>query len=88
VDAKKKTLLAADAPTAVAMHGANHMDQDVSKMMEVAGTKAARRQTVILNEQHFEYELCVSCFVAVEELLMEQDCSPTNKHTHAHLSDG
>jgi hypothetical protein len=57
VDAKKKAILAEDAPTAMAMHGANHMDQDVSKMMEVAGTKAARKNTVMLNEQHFEYVL-------------------------------
>jgi hypothetical protein len=73
VDAKKKTILAEDAPAALAMHGANHMDQDVSKMMEVAGTKAARRNTVLLNEQHFEYvhfpylaRWIVSCFLVQE----------------------
>jgi hypothetical protein len=51
VDAKKKTILTADAPEAAAMHGANHMDRDVGKLMEVAGTKAARRNTVMMNER-------------------------------------
>lgn len=64
MDAKKKTLLASDAPEAVAMHGSNHMDEDVGKLMEVAGTKAARRNTVMLNERRYILLLlyAVTCF--------------------------
>lgn len=51
VDAKKRPLLQNDAPEVVAMHGEHHMDHDVGKLMEVAGTKAARRNTVMLNER-------------------------------------
>lgn len=51
VDTKKKTLLASDSPAAVTTHGETHVDRDVGKLMEVAGTKAARRNTHILNEK-------------------------------------
>jgi hypothetical protein len=61
VDSKKKTLLNDDAPEAKAMQGVNHMDQDVGKLMEVAGTKAARRKTVMMNERMYVMFCAVHC---------------------------
>lgn len=62
VDAKKKPLLRENAPEVAAMQGAAHMDNDVGRMMEIAGTKAARRNTVMLNERKYA-TYCCSCTV-------------------------
>lgn len=47
MDAKKKTVLQPDSAIAKAMGGDSHKhDREVGKMMELAGTKAARKKVV------------------------------------------
>ena len=48
---KKRKALSAETPIAAAMHGIDHMDEGVGKMMEIAGTKSARQKSVAVNKR-------------------------------------